>query len=122
VSPALLSAALAGLLCAASACGSKHASEPNGSTNPDTPVPDTACDGGVSADPQITSSSMVANMTRDEFASRCDKRHGIMETQPHCGGSNACRGMSYDLDTQTLIEHTCRATNSCAGYSCVICD
>jgi hypothetical protein len=30
--------------------------------------------------------------------------------------------MSYDTETQTLLQHTCRATNTCAGFSCVICD
>jgi hypothetical protein len=90
-------------------------------TNGDTPIPDTACDGGVSPDPTITSST-VGVVTLDQFTSQCNAVNGILETQPHCGGSNACRGMSYDSNTQTLTEHTCRATNSCAGYSCVVCD
>jgi hypothetical protein len=61
-------------------------------------------------------------MTQDVFTSQCNARHGLFEVQPHCGGSNACRGMSYDSETKTLTEHSCRATNTCAGFSCVICD
>jgi len=61
-------------------------------------------------------------MTLDLFTSQCNAENGIVEIQPHCGGSNACRGMSYDTELQTLIEHTCRSMNSCAGYSCVVCD
>jgi len=64
----------------------------------------------------------VVNMTHDQFTAQCEAQAGIVEVQPHCGGSNSCRGMSYDVDTQTLAEHTCRATNTCAGYNCVICD
>jgi hypothetical protein len=93
-----------------------------GSSDPDTPVPATECDGGVAADPQITSSMVVANMTLDQFTAECTALSGLLEIQPHCGGSNACRGMSYDSETQTVIQHSCRATNSCAGFSCVVCD
>jgi hypothetical protein len=108
-----------------SACTHGSAPSANGSagatSNGDTPVPATSCDGPVSSDPAVTSSTVIANMTRDDFAARCDARHGILEVQPHCGGSNACRGLSYDSGTGALTEHTCRATNTCAGFSCVIC-
>jgi len=114
VSDALLAAALSGLLWMAPACQS--------SSNPseDTPIPATACDAGVSPSPKVTSSTVVV-LTEDAFKARCATRGGVMELQPHCGGSNECRGMSYDSETQTLTEHTCRGTNSCAGFSCVIC-
>jgi len=131
-SPALLSAALCGLLGVASTgCSgeptrtgaSTGSSGPvMGSSDPDAPIPATECDGGVAADPQVTSSMVVANVTLAQFTGECTALAGILEIQPHCGGSNACRGMSYDSDTQTLIEHSCRATNSCAGFSCVVCD
>jgi len=61
-------------------------------------------------------------MTLDTFTSQCGAENGVVEIQPHCGGSNACRGMSYDTELQLLVVHTCRAMNSCAGYSCVVCD
>jgi hypothetical protein len=89
--------------------------------NPDTPVPDTTCDGGVVPNPQITSATVVAGLTLDQFTAQCQTVSGILEIQPHCGGSNACRGMSYDSATQTLTQHTCRGMNSCAGFSCVVC-
>jgi hypothetical protein len=89
-------------------------------TNGDTPIPDTGCATGVVPDPMVTSSTVGA-LTEDEFKALCDAQGGIFEIQPHCGGSNACRGFSYDANTETLIEHTCRATNTCAGYSCVVC-
>ncbi len=126
-SHALLSAALGGLLSVASAaCGTSGASSSalaasSETTNGDTPIPATACDGGVSPDPGVTSTT-VLSLTLDQFTAQCTAENGIVETQPHCGGSNACRGMSYDIETQTLTEHTCRATNTCAGYSCVVCD
>ncbi len=145
VSQALLSAALGGLLCVA-ACSSATLSHPVGTessstssqgaastgdststssstvvTNGDTPIPDTTCDGGVSPTPAVTSTTAGA-LTMAQFQSLCAAQNGLYELQPHCGGSNACRGMSYDSELQTLIEHTCRGTNSCAGYSCIICD
>jgi hypothetical protein len=154
VSPALLSAALGGLLCvASSACGGSTAPSPGSANmggagasasasgtadssgsagsaagsssvaavNPDTPVPDTTCDGGVVPNPQITASAVDA-LTLDQFTARCQTVNGILEIQPHCSGSNACRGFSYDSETQVLVEHTCRGMNSCAGFSCVVCD
>jgi hypothetical protein len=60
-------------------------------------------------------------LTQQQFEDMCSARDGIFEIQPHCGGSNACRGFSYDSGTLTLTEHTCRATNQCGGWSCVIC-
>jgi hypothetical protein len=124
-SPALLAAALGGLLCVTcAACGTSAGSPSDVAvtqTNGDTPIPSTACDGGVSPDPTVTARTTGA-LTQGQFAALCSAANGILETQPHCGGSNACRGMSYDSETQTLTEHTCRATNSCAGFSCVVCD
>lgn len=86
-----------------------------------TPVAHTSCDGGVLPDAGITSTTH-GPVTLDEFTALCDAKQGIVEIEPHCGGSNGCRGMSYDSTTQTLTEHTCRGTNTCAGYSCVVCD
>jgi hypothetical protein len=125
-SRALLSAALGGLLCASmSTCAATTTTSDSGS--PDAPVgldsgPAPQCDSGIPDAAVVTSSTIVANMTLDSFTSQCQALNGAVEIQPHCGGSNSCRGMSYDTETQTLLQHTCRATNTCAGYSCVICD
>jgi hypothetical protein len=124
-SQALLAAALSGLLSVAVGCTtvSSGSTADSGSTsvsNGDTPIPATECDGGVSPIPQVTTSA-VQVLTQAEFAMQCAARNGIFEIQPHCGGSNSCRGMSNDSETTTLTEHSCRATNTCAGYSCVIC-
>ncbi len=82
-----------------------------------------ACEGGPGdAAPIITSSTIVPDLTLEDFTAECDKRGGTVEIHPHCGGENTCRGMSYDTGTQTLTEHTCRGMNVCAGFSCVICD
>ena len=117
-SSALLGAALGGLLCLSTqACGGSSVAE----TTEDTPQPNTACQTGVSPNPQVTSTSVV-QLTQDQFKAQCDQRHGVFEVQPECGGSNSCRGMSYDTKTETLTEHNCRATNTCAGYTCVICN
>jgi hypothetical protein len=88
--------------------------------NPHTPIPATKCESGRVPNPQVTS-TVVGALTQDEFASRCAALNGIFEIQPLCGGSNSCRGMSYDSDSQALTEHSCQATNTCAGYSCVVC-
>ncbi|MGH7285816.1 MAG: hypothetical protein ACRELY_30215 [Polyangiaceae bacterium] len=116
-SSALLGAALGGLLCMSTqACGGSSIEQTE-----DSPQPATACSTGVSPNPKVSSTS-VETLTKDQFQAQCDQRHGIFEVQPECGGSNACRGMSYDTNTSTLSEHDCRATNTCAGYTCVICD
>lgn len=88
--------------------------------NPHTPIPSTKCASGQVPNPAVTS-TVVGALTQDAFAALCAARNGIFEIQPLCGGSNSCRGMSYDSGTQTLIEHSCQATNTCAGYSCVVC-
>lgn len=80
------------------------------------------CDGGVAADPHVTASSFVPSYPLEQFAADCTERGGTLQLQPHCGGLNGCRGMSYDTGTQTLTENTCRGTNTCAGYSCIDCD
>jgi hypothetical protein len=122
-SQALLAAALGGLLCVASAgCSSNSSDSSAPVTNADSPIPDTECPSGYYTDPTDTSVTAVNDETEDVFKSACDAKNGIFEVQPQCGGANACRGMSYDSKTQTLSEHTCRATNTCAGYSCVICN
>jgi hypothetical protein len=101
--------------------GGTTASAGGAPVNGDTPIPNTGCPDGVSPTPEVTS-TVVGPVTQQEFEDMCSARHGIFEIQPGCGGSNAGRGFSYDSGTQKLTEHTCRATNTCAGYSCVICD
>jgi hypothetical protein len=118
-SQALLAAAIGGLLCLAPACSS-NSSAPE--TNEDTPQPATTCSNRASDTPTNSSSTVDPSLTQDKFSSQCSAQNGIMEIQPNCGGSNACRGMSYDNAKQLLTEHNCRAVNTCAGYSCVICN
>jgi len=118
----LLIAALGGLLCMSEACSSASSggSAGTGSSNPDAPIPATGCNGGVLPNPSVTMTT-TAPLTQTEFQAKCEARQGLFEVQPHCGGSNSCRGFSYDSETQVLSEHTCRGTNSCGGYSCVVC-
>ncbi len=175
-SRALISAALAGLVCAAPGCSSKASDEDNanGKANatPDAgvtadaasvedaqPTADTGTPSDASAaadaeieaetdatslpdaDPSsdagavdaaivceagtdggvITSSTVVSDMTLEKFTAQCDNLGGTVEIHPHCGGSNSCKGMSYDEGTQLFTEHTCKGLNTCAGYSCVVC-
>lgn len=115
VSDGLRTAALSGLLLgAATACHSSESAAPGSASQ----AP--ACDGGMPANPSVTSSKMVT-MTQEEFAHQCTSLDGVMAIQPECGGSNVCRGMSYDTGTETLTEHTSRGTNTCAGYTCIVC-
>ena len=106
-SRALLSAAITGLLSVSSiACDANHSGQ--GSS---------AHDGGT---PRITASSVVADMTIERFTDDCDAQSGKVELHAHCGGVNTCQGFSYDDATHVLTEHTCRALNTCSGYSCVV--
>lgn len=68
---------------------------------------------------KITSSKVDPAMTQAQFEKMCADKGGKVELHAHCGGANSCRGMSYDTGTHVLTEHECRATNTCAGYSCV---
>jgi hypothetical protein len=99
----LARAALAGLLClGAGACGSS-------SSKPE----------AVPQDPHITSSEVVGSLSADAFQALCDARDGTVEIMAHCGGLATARGFSYDIETQTLSEHTCKGANTCAGWNCV---
>jgi len=122
-SQALLTAALGGLLSVAAACtshdSSSGANAASGSSD-STLRPTAICDAGVPANPSVTSTTTTM-MTQAQFQTQCDGRHGEFIIQPHCGGANACRGMSYDVQTQAFTEHSCRGTNTCAGYTCIIC-
>lgn len=72
--------------------------------------------------PHVTFSETRAAYPLETFTADCDARGGTVQTHPHCGGLNSCRGMSYDQTTQTFTEHTCRGANTCTGYTCIICD
>lgn len=81
-----------------------------------------ACADGVDPAPHVTASTTVPDLTLDAFTAECDQRGGVVAIEPHCGGSNACRGFFYDTATHVRTEHTCRGTNTCAGYSCIDCE
>jgi hypothetical protein len=101
-SRALLTAALSGLLTTAgTACGSDSHAEGDGA-------------------PRVTASRLEPEMTLERFTEECDAQGGTVELHAHCGGVNTCQGFSYDDATHELTEHTCRALNTCSGYSCVV--
>lgn len=77
---------------------------------------------GAAQNGTITSSTTDTTVTQASFEADCQARGGTFEIHPHCGGANACRGMSYDTDTHVLTEHTCKGLNTCAGFSCVVCN
>jgi hypothetical protein len=100
----LMGAALAGLLCLATpGCSSNDDRAPAGSAT-------------------ITSSTVVGEMTVEDFTAKCDARGGTVEVMPHCGGLATAKGFSYDETTQKLSEHTCKGANTCAGWNCAIVD
>lgn len=125
-SHALLSAALGGLLCLASAaCGASTEPtevEAEASSSGGAASGQAGCDAGVDPNPHITSSETIADLTLEAFTADCNTQNGVVEVHPHCGGVNSCRGISYDSDTDTLTEHTCRGANTCTGFSCVVCN
>ncbi|MEO8796995.1 MAG: hypothetical protein ABI551_03845 [Polyangiaceae bacterium] len=118
-SPLLLAAAVGGLLSACSSPSSGPQPATNAEVEGGTEVE--ACDAGVVDDPAIMSMTTGA-MSEADFTARCDSAHGVVQVEPHCGGNNQCRGFSYDSKTQALTENTCRATNTCGGFSCIVCD
>ena len=123
-SSALLAAALGGLLCL-TACSSDEAAVDGTPTRTDGAALGAyyECPGGAVADPPvITSTKTVADLTSEAFQADCNKRHGVFEIEPHCGGSNGCRGVSYDNGTDAYTEHSCRGANTCGGFSCIVCD
>ena len=92
----LVHAALAGLLsCGVQACSSSH------------------------AEAHITSTANVGALTSADFQTLCDARDGRVEVMAHCGGLATGAGFSYDIDTQTIAEHTCKGANTCAGWNCI---
>jgi hypothetical protein len=86
------------------------------------PVTDASIACTVHADPAaVTSSTQDPNMSLATFSAECAARGGVVEVEPHCGGLNSCRGVSWDTITHVVSEHTCKGMNTCAGYSCIIC-
>ncbi len=96
----LLSAAVAGLLGAGVGCGSDDQAAPDG--------------------PKVLSVVINNEMTVEKFTSECDARGGLVQTHAACAGNNSCKGMSFNKFSHQLIEHTCKAMNTCGGMSCVV--
>jgi hypothetical protein len=81
----------------------------------DAPGDSPSADGG----PVIISSRRDPALTFRSFLADCSRRGGFVQTHATCAGNNSCRGVSYNRFDRVLIEHTCRAMNSCGGMSCV---
>jgi hypothetical protein len=97
VSAPLLAAAVGGLLCLGG-CDSDSSPEEIG----------------------VTLERHDPDMTLTRFTDACEEVSGTIETHPHCGGMNSCRGFSYDQTTQVYSEHTCQGYNTCTGWTCVL--
>ncbi|XYH96542.1 MopE-related protein [Sorangium sp. So ce1128] len=62
----------------------------------------------------------------DEFSAACAEsamlmgtaRPGVVQVHASCAGTNSCRGMVYQTWNE-IYDHSCRAVNGCAGWSCV---
>lgn len=78
-----------------------------------------ACSSSSQPEGHITATSQVGPLTAADFQTLCDARDGTVETMAHCGGLASAAGFSYDIDTQTLAEHTCKGANTCAGWNCI---
>ncbi|MBC7530403.1 MAG: c-type cytochrome [Oligoflexus sp.] len=68
---------------------------------------------------KIISTKPIPGLTFATFSSDCKTRGGLVQTHATCGGTNSCKGMSYNKYSQKMIEHSCSASNSCGGMSCV---
>ena len=100
--PRLLQAALAGLLSLAAV----------GCSDGDSPK-------GGSSEAEITSKTQTQPLTEADFKAMCDARSGTVEVMAHCGGLASGPGFAYDITTLTLVEHTCKGANTCAGWNCL---
>lgn len=107
VSAGLLSAALTGLLIGVGACSSENQDE-HDHLGAGTQL-------GV-----VLSEVEDKTMTYTKFTDECAKRDGLVQTHAVCFGNNSCKGMSYNKFDFKLMEHTCKALNSCGGMSCVV--
>ena len=87
------------------------------SSSPATATAGSTADGSV---PHVSSTELVPNLSLDQFTQMCDAVSGTVETMPHCGGLNTCRGFAYDIGPQVLTQHTCKGTNTCAGWNCIV--
>lgn len=68
---------------------------------------------------QVVSVKVDKTVTFKSFSAECDKRGGYIQTHATCAGTNACKGLSYNKYSLELMNHTCKAMNSCGGLSCV---
>lgn len=102
--PAILSAALAGLMCMGSGCGKED------SKKEDVATPTT---------PQVTSKVDAPDLTFAKFSEDCLTRGGLVETHASCGGASSCKGISFNKFSKKLVEHTCKGGNTCGGMSCI---
>jgi hypothetical protein len=79
----------------------------------------TAHDAG--ADAPASTLLSEGKLTYEQVRALCDARGGHMETYAACAGANRCRGLSYlAYDPFPLTEHTCKGSNSCSGFGCVV--
>lgn len=102
-SSALLTAALAGLVCVGSAC------------RKDKDDDDTVASTG----PQVTSTTVAEDMTFAKFSEDCETRGGLVEMHAACSGAATCKGVSFNKFSKKMVEHTCKGGNTCGGMSCI---
>lgn len=132
-SPALLSAAVAGLL-ALGGCSDdadfmavEDLTPPEGlmsdaglvAMDAGAPPPGFAQpDAAAANEPVVLSEYRDETMTYAKLAEMCKNRGGYLQTHAACFGNNSCKGFSYHK--YKIIEHTCKAVNTCSGASCVV--
>ncbi len=124
-SAGLLTAALAGLLGTAGACGGGTASPDARATAdaatadaalPDAGTPDASPDAGSKIISETEVTKTFAELTAD-----CTARGGYTQVTAACAGVNMCAGFSYgDWDPGVLTEHSCAGVNGCNGISCIV--
>ena len=117
-SPVLLTAALTGLMGAGLVSCSTDKSSDDGPPQP--PLAGALTEeGDESMNPQPEDNSLiiseveVPDFSYEVWAEEC-------ETHASCGGTNSCKGWSFNMYNSKLMEHNCRGVNSCGGMSCVV--
>lgn len=83
-----------------------------------------ASDNGGDDAPREVGRTEYANLTVAMFKDICEERGGLTQVHASCASTNSCRGLIYNSwanedGKAIVVEHTCRAFNSCLGISCV---
>jgi hypothetical protein len=122
VHTSLAALAVAGLSLTLTAClgDSSDTNEPVAqASSSSTAVSSSATGHGTSSNEKIISVTKDTTMTVERYVADCQKSGGLVEMHAVCGGTNSCKGTSFNKWSFKIHEHTCKGVNTCGGASCL---